>query len=39
MNASSNNTPESRVTTGVGDPGHNRSSTTPFNWSVRRQLW
>src|SRR5881398_2615257 len=39
MNASSNNTPESRVTTGVGDPGHNRSSTTPFNWSVRRELW
>src|SRR5881397_3938055 len=39
MNASSNNTPESRVTTGVGDPGYNRFSTTTFNWSVRRELW
>jgi ABC-2 type transport system permease protein len=43
MNASSNNTPES---TGVSDPGHsspdpsyNRSSTQPFYWSVRRELW
>ena len=38
MNASSNNTPESSVTTGVSSPG-NSSSTQPFYWSVRRELW
>jgi ABC-2 type transport system permease protein len=38
VNASSNNTPESSVTTGVSSPG-NSSSTQPFYWSVRRELW
>jgi ABC-2 type transport system permease protein len=38
MNSPSN-TPESPVTTGVGDPGYNSSSTQPFYWSVRRELW
>jgi ABC-2 type transport system permease protein len=38
MNSPSN-TPESPVTTGLGDPGYNSSSTQPFYWSVRRELW
>src|SRR5436189_2490304 len=32
----SNNTPES---TGGSDPGYSSSSTQPFYWSVRRELW
>ena len=46
MNAQSNNAPES---TGIGlsseasakadDPSYSRSSTQPFLWSVRRELW
>ena len=36
MNTQSDNTPES---TGVNDPGYSRSSTQPFFWSVRRELW
>ena len=36
MNTSSNNTPESAAVT---DPGYSRSSTQPFYWSVRRELW
>jgi ABC-2 type transport system permease protein len=36
MNTQSDNTPESA---GVSDPGHSRSSTQPFYWSVRRELW
>src|SRR6185437_7105667 len=43
MNTQSNNTPESA---GVSDPGYSsptpgydRSSTQPFYWSVRRELW
>jgi ABC-2 type transport system permease protein len=39
VNTSSNNTPELPVTTGVSNPGHNSSSTQPFYWSVRRELW
>jgi ABC-2 type transport system permease protein len=39
VNTSSNNTPESSVTTGVSSPGYNSSSTQPFYWSVRRELW
>jgi len=36
MNIPSNNTPES---TGGSDPGYSSSSTQPFYWSVRRELW
>ena len=36
MNNAPNNTPGS---TGVSDPGYSRSSTQPFYWSVRRELW
>jgi ABC-2 type transport system permease protein len=36
MNTPSNNTPESA---GVSAPGHSRSSTQPFYWSVWRELW
>jgi ABC-2 type transport system permease protein len=36
MNTSPNNTPGS---TGVNDPGYSRSSTQPFYWSARRELW
>jgi ABC-2 type transport system permease protein len=36
MNTPSNNTPESA---GVSTPGHSRSSTQPFYWSVWRELW
>src|SRR5437667_5260407 len=32
----SNNTPES---TGGSDPGYSSSSSKPFYWSVRRELW
>jgi len=39
VNTSSNNTPESSITTGVSSPGYNSSSTQPFYWSVRRELW
>jgi ABC-2 type transport system permease protein len=39
VNTSSNNTPESSVTTGGSSPGYNSSSTKPFYWSVRRELW
>src|SRR5437667_1291123 len=36
MNIPSNNTPES---TGGSDPGYSSSSSKPFYWSVRRELW
>ena len=36
MNTQSDNTPESA---GVSAPGYSRSSTQPFSWSVRRELW
>lgn len=36
MNTQSDNTPESA---GVSHPGYSRSSTQPFFWSVRRELW
>jgi ABC-2 type transport system permease protein len=36
MNTSSNSTRESAAVT---DPGYGRSSTQPFYWSVRRELW
>jgi ABC-2 type transport system permease protein len=39
VNTSSNNTPESPVTTRASSPGYNSSSTQPFYWSVRRELW
>jgi ABC-2 type transport system permease protein len=39
----SNNTPESARVSDPSynspDPGYNRSSTQPFYWSVRRELW
>ena len=36
MNTQSDNTPQSA---GVSDSGYSRSSTQPFYWSVRRELW
>jgi ABC-2 type transport system permease protein len=36
MNSPSNNTPEAA---GVSATGYNKSSTQPFYWSVRRELW
>jgi ABC-2 type transport system permease protein len=36
MNTQSDNTPES---TGVNNPAYSKSSTQPFFWSVRRELW
>jgi ABC-2 type transport system permease protein len=43
VNTSSNNTPDSAGVSASGysspDPGYNKSSTQPFNWSVRRELW
>ena len=36
MNTPSNNKPESA---GASTPGHSRSSTQPFYWSVWRELW
>lgn len=36
MDTSSNNTPESAV---VNAHGYNTSSTRPFYWSMRRELW
>ena len=36
MNTGSQILPES---TGVSDPGYNRSTTRPLYWSVRRELW
>lgn len=36
MNTQSDNTPESA---GVSAPGYSRSSTQPFFWSARRELW
>src|SRR5205809_1492801 len=38
MNSPSN-TPDSPANSAVTDPGYNRSSTQPFYWSVRRELW
>src|SRR5881296_2954171 len=38
MNSPSN-TPDSPANSVVTDPGYNRSSTQPFYWSVRRELW
>jgi ABC-2 type transport system permease protein len=43
VNTSSNNTPDSAGVCAPGysspDPGYNKSSTQPFYWSVRRELW
>jgi ABC-2 type transport system permease protein len=36
MNTQSNKTPESA---GASEPGYSKSSTQPFYWSVRRELW
>ena len=39
MNTSSDNTPESPVTTGVSNPSYNMATTRPLYWSVWRELW